>query len=107
MTHNDIKDDREADSKRSFSSYASTKQGNVMKRFLVLLMMTICLVFAGAQSMSTTQASPGCDLVCGDPFIDPNDGQCYQECCPADEKCSNLCELRPCKTSSTPKRPRQ
>jgi hypothetical protein len=77
-------------------SYSSTRQGNVMKRVLVLFIMTICLVFAGAQSAPTTQASAFCELVCDDTFIDPNDGRCYQVCCPVDDKCGRACELKPC-----------
>lgn len=99
MRYTGIKDDRESDSTRSFSSYSSTTRGNVMKRLLAVLMLTMCLVFAGAQSAPTVQARGGCDLVCGDPFFDPNDGQCYQECCPQDERCGRACELRPCKTA--------
>jgi hypothetical protein len=97
MRYTAIKDDRQSDSKRTLNSYSSTKRGNVMKRLLGLLMITICLLFAGAPSMPPAQASTACELVCGDPFIDPNDGQCYQECCPSDEKCERMCELRPCK----------
>jgi len=100
MTHNGIKDDREADSKRSFHCYSSTRQGNVMKRLLVVLMLTMCLGFAGAQYTPTTQASGGCDLVCGDPFIDPSDGQCYQVCCPQSEECKAPCQMLPCKSAS-------
>ena len=88
--------ERESDSK-GFSSYASTtKRSHVMKRLLVSLLMTICLVFAGAQSTPTTKASATCDLVCGEPFIDPNDGQCKVMCCPIDDQCMMPCELRPC-----------
>lgn len=92
------KNERELDSKGSFNFYSSTKQGNVMKRLLVLLMITICLGFAGALPTPTTNASAFCELVCSKPFIDPNDGQCYQTCCPVDDNCGRQCELRPCKT---------
>ena len=87
------KNERESNSK---SSYSSTRQGNV-KRLLVLLMITISLMFAGAQSAPTTQANAFCELVCGEPFIDPNSGQCVQMCCPQEEECKSRCELRPCK----------
>jgi hypothetical protein len=77
-------------------SYSSIKQNNIMKRLLLLTMITMFLVFAGAQSMSTSKASEACKLVCGAPFIDPNDGRCYQMCCPENEECKAPCELRPC-----------
>ena len=67
-----------------------------MKRLLVLLLMTICLVFIGSQSIPNAKAIGGCELVCGDPFIDPNDGHCYVVCCPEDDRCGRLCELRRC-----------
>ena len=90
--------ERESDSKNFFSSfYSSTKQGNAMKRLLVLLLMTISLVFAGAQSAPTAEASRSCDLVCSDPYIDPSDGQCYIACCPADDMIKCPCERIPCK----------
>lgn len=78
----------------------STRQGKVMKRLLVLLMITMSLVFAGGQSTPTTKASAFCELVCNEPFIDPNDGQCKQLCCPQEEECKVRCELRPCKAGS-------
>ena len=90
------KNERESDSRGSFNS--STKRVNVMKRLLVLGLMTISLVFAGTQAAPTTNASPGFDYVCGDPFIDPNDGQCYQMCCPSDPAVKAPCVLRPCST---------
>ena len=43
-----------------------------------------------------TKAPGGCELVCSDPFIDPNDGHCYIVCCPADDRCGRPCELRKC-----------
>lgn len=96
-TCTNTKYERGSDSKCSPNSYTSTRQVKVMKRLLMLLMITICLVFGGAQSMPSTQAQSGCELVCGNPFIDPNDGQCYVMCCPASEKCKRMCELRPVK----------
>ena len=81
-------------------SYGSTRQGNIIKRVLLLITMTVCLVFVGAQTTPGTHARVACDLVCGDPFIDPNDGQCYQLCCPADPSCGTRCELRLCKKGS-------
>lgn len=92
--------ERESDSKSYFSSYSATRPGKAMNRLLVLLMMTISLVFAGTQTTPTAQASFGCELVCGEPFIDPNDGQCYVMCCPEDDKCARRCELIPCKGGS-------
>ena len=96
--YTNTKNERESDTKRLFSS--STKQGNVMKRLLLLLLITMSLVFAGAQSTPTAQASRFCELVCGEPFIDPNDGQCKQMCCPQEEECKVRCELIPCKIGS-------
>lgn len=94
MRYTGTKDARESDNKVSFNS--STRQGNVMKRLLVLMVMTICLMLAGAQATPTAKAGGGCELICGDPFIDPNDGQCYVICCPEDKECMRACELRPC-----------
>jgi hypothetical protein len=71
-----------------------------MKRLLVLLLMTICLVFAGAQSTQmakstgTVQADDG--YICGDPYIDPIDGRCYQACCPSNPNMGLACYRRPC-----------
>jgi hypothetical protein len=96
MKHINTKNERESDSKGSLSTYSSSKQGKVMKRLLVLMMITLYLAFAGAQSAPTTQASVGCNIVCGEPFIDPQDGRCYQMCCPENEECKMRCELRPC-----------
>lgn len=87
--------ERESNSKSFFSSY-STKRGNASSRLLLLLMMTISLVFAGAQSAPTTEASAGGGLVCSEPYIDPSDGQCYQVCCPEDESIKAPCERIPC-----------
>ena len=57
-----------------------------MKRLVVLLLMTISLVFIGAQptqmakSTGTVQADDV--YTCGEPYINPIDGKCYQTCCP-------------------------
>lgn len=67
-----------------------------MKRLFVLVLMTICLVFIGSQSAPSAKAIGGCELVCGDPFIDPQDGHCYQICCPEDDRCGVPCELIRC-----------
>jgi hypothetical protein len=68
-----------------------------MKRLLVLFLMTICLVFIGSQSATNSKAiGAGCQLVCGAPFIDPQDGHCYQVCCPEDDRCGVACQLRRC-----------
>ena len=96
--YNKVKNERESDSKRFSSSL--TRQSNAMKRLLVLLLITMSLAFAGLQSTPTAQAGRFCNLVCGEPFIDPNDGQCYQLCCPEDDSCGVRCELRPCKVAS-------
>ena len=93
--YNKTNNERESDSKR-FSS-PLTRRTNVVKRLLVLLMITMSLVFAGAQSTPNAHAGRFCNFVCGDPFIDPNDGQCKQLCCPQEEECKAPCELRPCK----------
>jgi hypothetical protein len=85
MKYTSIKDERKSNSKST-----------MVKRLLVLLMMTMSLVFAGASSTPTTKASAFCDLVCGLPFIDPSDGQCYRMCCPINEECNRPCEIRPC-----------
>ena len=90
--------ERESDSKRLLSS--STNRGSVIKRLLLLVMITMSLVLAGAQTAPTAQASRVCNIVCGEPFIDPNDGQCKQLCCPQEEECKVRCELRPCKIGS-------
>jgi hypothetical protein len=77
-----------------------SNRSSIAKRLFLMMMITMFLVFAGFQSApTTTQAAAtkdGCELVCGAPFIDPNDGQCYQMCCPVDEECKRACELRPC-----------
>ena len=96
--YNKTKNERESDSK-SLSS-PLTRRSNVMKRLLVLVMITMSLVFAGAQSTPDAHASRFCNLVCGEPFIDPNTGQCFQMCCPQEEECKVRCELRPCKLPS-------
>ena len=74
----------------------SDNKGNVIKRLLVLMMITMSLMFAGAHSTPTVQAGAPCDMVCTE-FIDPNDGQCYVRCCPADEACKVRCFVTPCK----------
>jgi hypothetical protein len=85
---------RESDSEGSLRSYSSLRQSNVVKRLFALALMTICLVFAGAQTVPTSKASAPCDLVCGEPYFE--NGQCLQECCPADFQCKVPCEIRPC-----------
>lgn len=98
MMYQNNKNEREPVSEFASSTYSSsTKKGNTTaKRLIVLLLLAMSLAFAGAQSGSTTNASTGCDLVCGEPYIG-NDGQCYVDCCPADPKCMNPCEQRVCK----------
>jgi hypothetical protein len=75
----------------------SDNKVNVVKRLLVLFVITMSLMFAGGQSTPTAQAGRFCELVCGEPFIDPNDGQCKQICCPQPEECKMPCEERLCK----------
>lgn len=77
----------------------SDNKGNVIKRLLVLLMITMSLAFAGASATPVTNAGAPCDMVCSD-FIDPTDGQCYTRCCPADEACKIRCFITPCKAKS-------
>lgn len=96
MSYTNTNYERESDSKGFSNFYSSTKRSNVMKRLLVMLLLTISLVFAGAQSTPTAIAGAGCELVCGEPFIDPNTGQCSIMCCPADKECTRPCELKPC-----------
>lgn len=67
-----------------------------MKRLLVLSLMIISLVFIGSQSTPNAKALGGCELVCSEPFIDPQDGGCYVVCCPEDDRCMRPCELRKC-----------
>ena len=97
MEYIDTRNARKSDNKDSFISSSSPKLNNVVKRSLVVMLMAICLVFAGSQSIQSTKASAGCEMVCSDPFIDPNSGQCVRECCPEDDKCMVKCELIPCK----------
>lgn len=98
MSDNRTENGRESNSKESFnSSHSSTKPGSVMKRLLVLLFMTVSLVFAGAQSVPTSKASTGCEMVCGEPYTDPNSGECVQMCCPEDPMCMRPCVIVPCK----------
>ena len=79
------------------------KKRNAIKRLLMLLSLSICLLFAGAQSAPITQASVACDMECNE-YIDPFDGQCYQVCCPANEECKIRCVLMPCKADRGPAR---
>jgi hypothetical protein len=67
-----------------------------MIRLLPLLLMIICLVSISGQSVPNAKALGGCELVCGEPFIDPQDGHCYQVCCPEDDLCGVACQLRRC-----------
>ncbi len=77
----------------------SNSKSTMMKRLLVLLMITMSLVFSGASLTPITKAGVPCDMVCTE-FIDPSDGQCYVRCCPADEACKIRCFITPCKASS-------
>ena len=88
--------EREPDSQGFIGSYSSTKQRNAMKRLFALMMLTICLVFAGAQSAPTAKAVAGSTMSCSDPYIDPSDGRCYVTCCPDDESIKAPCQRVPC-----------
>ena len=77
------------------SELKSNSKSTIVKRLLVLLMITMSLVFSGAQSSQAVQANAFCDMVCSD-FIDPSDGQCYTRCCPADDMCKIRCTITPC-----------
>jgi len=97
MHYTNTNSHQESDSHGSFiSSYTRANRVNLMKRLLVLTVMAISLVFAGAQSAPTAKASAPCEVVCGEPYIDPVDGQCYQECCPADDMCKSPCIVKAC-----------
>ena len=79
-----VKDERKTDSKST-----------MVKRLLVLLMITMSLVFSGASSTLTANASAPCDMDCTK-YIDPADGQCYISCCPVNEECKVRCVITPC-----------
>ena len=97
MHYTNTNNKRESDGRDSFnSSYSSAKRINVLKRLLVLTVMAISLAFAGAQTAPTAKAGAPCEVVCGEPYIDPTDGQCYQECCPADPMCKSPCIVKTC-----------
>lgn len=94
--------ERESDTRERLNT--SVDKGNVIKRALVLFVMTICLVLAGAHSVPATRANaPGCELVCNDTYTDPKTGQCFFVCCPQDKECMNRCELIPCDGQKTAK----
>jgi len=96
MMSTNTNNERESDRKDFFDTYSSSRRGSVAKRLLGLMMMTICLVFAGARPVPTAKASAGCEIVCGTPYIDPTDGRCYMDCCPIDEECRVPCTVQPC-----------
>ena len=97
MMYTNNKTEREPDSEfASSTSYSSTKTGNRARRLIVLVLLAMSLAFAGAQSASPTNASTGCELVCGEPYIGA-DGICYVDCCPTDPMCMNPCERQACK----------
>lgn len=95
MKYTDKKDERESCGESCITS-SSTKRGNMTKRLLLLALVTMSVVFAGNQSVPTTQASVGCELVCSAPYTGA-DGLCYVDCCPTNPKCMNPCEKRLCK----------
>ncbi len=94
MKHTNNKHERESDTKNSIRAYIPAKQSIVMKR-LLLLVISIFMVFAGAQSTPTTQANAPCTMNCFE-YIDPSDGKCYRSCCPADDTCKIRCFIMPC-----------
>ena len=96
MRYVNNKNERESDSEFASGTYTSTKTGDRLRRLIVLLLLAMSVAFAGAQSVSTTNASTGCELVCGEPYIGA-DGVCYVDCCPTDPMCMNPCERRVCK----------
>ena len=81
---------------KSVFAHSTSKRSNVLKRLVLMLLLTISLVAASAGSASSVKAGSQCELVCGEPFTG-NDGQCYVMCCPQGKECMNKCELRPCK----------
>jgi hypothetical protein len=89
MNYRSTINERESDSKGSFSTRR--------KRVVALLILVIGLLFAGANYTPTVAAGAQCPLVCGEPFIDPVDGQCYVSCCPSDPSMKCACERFPCK----------
>ena len=84
MKYTSIQDERKANS-----------MSTMVKHLLVLLMITMSLMFSGASSTQTAQASAPCDMVCNK-YIDPADGQCYVSCCPASDECKIRCVITPC-----------
>jgi hypothetical protein len=100
MKHTNEKHERESNNKNAFRTYQPTRQSNLMKR-LLLMIIPIFMLFVGTQTTPTTQASTAaaCDIVCVE-YIDPSDGQCYIACCPRDEACKLPCERKPCKSST-------
>jgi len=93
MNYTSTKNERESDIRRPFSSYVSAKR----KRIVALVVLTLCLLFAGAHYTPTAEAGAQCPMVCGDPYTDPVDGQCYVDCCPADPMMKCACVRYPCK----------
>ena len=84
MKYTSIKDELKSNSKNT-----------MVKRLLVLLMITMSLVFSGASVTPTAEAGAPCDMVCTD-YIDPVDGQCYTRCCPENDTCKIRCVIMPC-----------
>lgn len=100
MMYTNTNDERGSYSERSRNSFSSAVQGgqgNAAKRLFLLMIIMICLAFAGAQSTPTAQASAQCPLQCGPPEFDPVTGECFVTCCPADPKAKCACERQVCK----------
>jgi len=97
MRYTNTNDERESYSKRSRNPFSSNVQGNAAKRLFLLLIIMMCLAFAGAQSTPTVQASAQCPLACGPPEFDPVTGQCFVTCCPPDPAAKCACERQLCK----------
>lgn len=84
MKYTSIKDERKSNS-----------NSTMMKRLLVLLMITMGVMLSGVQSAPTVHAGAPCEMVCTE-FIDPTDGQCYTRCCPEESTCKIRCVIMPC-----------
>jgi hypothetical protein len=94
MKHTNDHHERESNNKNAFRTYQPIRQNNLMKR-LLLMIIPIFMLFVGALSTPTTQASAPCKMECIE-YIDPADGQCYQSCCPEDSTCKIRCVITPC-----------
>lgn len=101
MNYTSTKNERESESKGSARANFTIKR----KRLVAVSILTLCLLFAGANMTRTAEASLQCATVCSEPYTDPNDGQCYMECCPSDPKSKCACVRVPCKGGKLKGRP--